>query len=94
MPIIVLSTVLLVIFLIICYLFISLGFQFDIILGNHITENTKATQKQYTTKYQEIMKEAYELTVQRSKQRKMKHKGWWDRVTCLEKLQSTLVTTM
>ena len=40
------------------------------------------------------MKEAYELTVQRSKQRKMKHKGWWDRVTCLEKLQSTLVTTM
>ena len=40
------------------------------------------------------MKEPYELTVQRSKQRKMKHKGWWDRGTCLEQLQSTLVTTM
>ena len=94
MPIIVLSTVLLVILLIICYLFISPDFQFDIILGNHITESTKTTQKQYTTKYQEIMKEPYELTVQRSKQRKMKHKGWWDRRTCLEQLQSTLVTTM
>ena len=58
----------------------------DIIFGNRITENTKTIHKQYIAKYQEVMKEDYELAVLRFKNRKMKNKVRRDRHACLRPL--------
>ena len=87
MPIIVLPTVLLVILLITCYLVISPDFQ----LTSSLVTTSLKTQisilpNKYITKYQEELKEAYELAVQRSKNRKMKDKGRRDRGACFRPL--------